>query len=96
MTEPLTYLDTSTDTRKVITPPSDTAQAIFDAFTQVQVATAALDHAMATVPSYTGQYNSIDFYGEQQEAFNRALDRFEGALCASVVAAIKGTLREVK
>jgi hypothetical protein len=86
MTEPLTYLDTSTDTRKVITPPSDTAQAIFDSFTQVQVAAAALDHAMENVPSYTGQYDPIDYYGEQQEAFNRALDRFEQTIRASISA----------
>lgn len=66
--------------RKVITPASDEAMRFYQALKAVQEAEAALEKAIEAVPDYTGQWDPVDFYGEEQEAFNRAVDAFYDAV----------------
>jgi hypothetical protein len=41
-----------------------------------------LESKIAAVPSYTAQYQSEDFYADEQEDFNRAVDAFGEAVKA--------------
>lgn len=77
-----------------ITPPRASAQALYEAHLSLHEAQQALDAARARVPSYTGQMNAIDYYGDEQEALNRAVDAFEGALVVSVREAAERRLAE--
>jgi hypothetical protein len=52
------------------------ADAIFDLF-QAKV---SLDKAKAAVPGYTGQWDSKDYYAEEQETYNRAADAMADAM----------------
>ena len=84
--KPRTYQEAGThptETR-TITPPRATSLALYHAFSALQEATAALEKAEKGVPSYTAQWNPIDYYGAEEEAHNRAIDAFEDALVASV------------
>ncbi|MCV9964475.1 hypothetical protein OIU34_21530 [Pararhizobium sp. BT-229] len=36
----------------------------------------ALEAKMASVPSYTGQWSPEDYYADEQEDFNRAVDAY--------------------
>lgn len=78
-----TYHDPGTDQPQTITPARETAQALYDAFVAVQEARDALQAAKSAVPSYTGQWSPVDYFGAQEEALNRAIDAFEDAVLAS-------------
>lgn len=68
-----------------IPPPRASAQRLYVATQALREAEEALERAKGRVQNYTGQWNEIDFYGDEQIAFNRALDAFEAALAQSVI-----------
>lgn len=63
-----------------ITPARPEAAALGAALTAFLAADKALDKAMESVPSYTGQWDSKDYYADEQETYNRACDVLADAI----------------
>ena len=63
-----------------ITPARPEAAALGAALTAFLAAEKALEQAMDAVPSYTGQWDSKDYYAEEQELYNRACDELADAI----------------
>lgn len=59
---------------KPINPAAAKAIPILDALTNLRRAEKALNKAKDKVPSYTGQWSDEDYYAEEQEAYNRAVE----------------------
>jgi len=63
-------------------PARPEAAALGAALTAFIAADRDLEKAMDSVPNYTGQWDSKDYYAEQQEAYNRAADALADAVKA--------------
>lgn len=77
-----------------VTPARASAMSLFEAQVRLREAEQALAAARARVPSYTGSSSDIDYYGDELEAMNRAIDDFEDAVVASVSEAAQRRLSE--
>lgn len=62
------------------TPCSDRATMLAAAVLTVVNTQKELEDAYDKVPSYTGQWSPEHYYADEQEAFNRACERFERAI----------------
>jgi hypothetical protein len=58
-----------------LTPAKPEAELLCNAIVEMIRCEDELNEAKSRVPSYTGQWNPIDFYADEQEAFNRAADK---------------------
>lgn len=58
-------------------PARMSAVVLAEALEEVLRARKALKKAKANIPSYTGQWCNEDYYADEQEAYNRAIDRYE-------------------
>lgn len=56
------------------TPADKAALEFADKLTEMALTRRALGQAMANVPSYTAQWEPPDYYAEEEEAYNRAVD----------------------
>lgn len=81
-----TFKDIENDGRvTVIEPAEPWALAVFQAIKGALEAEAELDKALSDPKlNYTGQYDAIDFHGNKEIAFNRAVDHL-GAMIAGIV-----------
>lgn len=57
-----------------IDPSALPAMTIADALQRLSAAERELRHARANVPSYTAQWSDEDYYAEEQEEYNRAVE----------------------
>lgn len=74
MSDPDTYRCFGNGVLVTIKPPRPEALAFWEALTAAFDAEKALEQAKADVPSYTGQWADIDYYGDELVAYNRAID----------------------
>ena len=61
-------------THDQIKPADPKAELLANAIIALIEAEKALQEAKSRVPRYTGQWDSRDYYAEEQEAWNRAVD----------------------
>lgn len=66
-------------THDKVKPADPKAEGLAKAILALMDAEKSLQDAKSKVPRYTGQWDSKDYYAEEQEAWNRAAD----ALCAA-------------
>lgn len=76
------FLSDPDDFRKNLepTPARPGAIALAKAFSTFLTAQTDLAREKRAVPSYTGQYDSKDYYGQEQEDYNRAADALADAI----------------
>jgi hypothetical protein len=70
-----------------VTPSRPSASALVEALMALHQEAEAFREAVCNAPSYTGQHTAASFYAAEQEAYCRAVDRYEDAVVASVKAA---------
>lgn len=58
---------------RYLMPASERAMNFYTAIKEALAAEKAMDEAAAKVPDYTGQYDPIDYYGEEFNDFHRAV-----------------------
>lgn len=69
-----------TEHKTTVSPAAPQAEALARALMDLLDAERRLATAKATAPRYTGQWSRADFYAEEQEARNRAVDAYAAAI----------------
>lgn len=64
----------------VVTPAAPESERLAGALFRLIEAKDVLEKKMTSVPSYTGQWDSQDYYADEQEGYNRAADEFAEAV----------------
>lgn len=74
-----------------ITPARPEALTLAVALLTLTKAEAALGKAKREVPDYTGQWSDRDYYAEEQEDYNRAVDAYADADAVQAITQTSGT-----